>query len=65
MEPSDHVRPSRRRNQPLTPPTRPEIQAFLNRMRKTSFKRSSKGFKEWMSRFGLAADVPDAEDEQM
>jgi hypothetical protein len=57
-EPPDHVRPSRRRNQPVKPPTPAEIRAFLNRMRKTSFKRGSKGFKNWMKNIGADPDKP-------
>lgn len=41
---SDAVRPSRRPNQPLTPPTDAEITQFLARLKKTSFKTNSKGF---------------------
>jgi hypothetical protein len=51
-------RPSRRKNQPDTPPTQREIQAFLHRLRKTSFRRKSKGFSKWMKEFG--ADAEDA-----
>lgn len=46
------LRPSRRENQPDTPPTQQEIQAFLRRLRKTSFKRGSKGFTNWMKDIG-------------
>ncbi|HEX8524205.1 MAG TPA: hypothetical protein VF669_18265 [Tepidisphaeraceae bacterium] len=53
------LRPSRRKNQPDSPPTQAEIRAFLNRLRKTSFKRSSKGFKHWMQGFGVNSDAPD------
>ena len=54
-------RPSRRKNQPDTPPTPGEIQAFLHRLRKTSFRRKSKGFREWMKDIG-AGDA-DGEDQ--
>ena len=36
-------RPSRRENQPDTPPTQREIQAFLHRLRKTSFRPEVEG----------------------
>lgn len=49
---SDLPRPSKRQDQPNTPPTQEEIQAFLRRLRKTSFKRRSKGFAGWMRRMG-------------
>jgi hypothetical protein len=49
---SGPLRPSRRKNQPDTPPTQREIQAFLHRLRKTSFKRGSKGFRNWMKDIG-------------
>jgi hypothetical protein len=51
-------RPSIRDDQPDTPPTQREIQFFLQRLRKTSFKRSSKGFKDWMKGFGVDDDAP-------
>lgn len=50
------LRPSIRENQPGTPPTQREIQSFLQRLRKTSFKSGSKGFKDWMKGFGVNAD---------
>lgn len=40
------VRPSRRSNQPLKPPTPAEIKRFLARLKATSFKTNSKGFKK-------------------
>lgn len=46
------LRPSRREGQPDTPPTQREIQLFLSRLRKTSFKRGSKGFTDWMKDMG-------------
>jgi hypothetical protein len=53
-------RPSIRPNQPVTPPTQEEIQAFLRRLRATPFKRGSKGFATWMKKLG--ADMgPDGE----
>ena len=52
----ERVRPSRRDGQPLTPPTQREIQAFLNRMRATPFKRGTKGFDRWMKRMGIDPD---------
>jgi hypothetical protein len=55
---TDQLRPSRRSNQPVTPPTQAEIRAFLNRLRKTSFKRGSKGFKTWMKDIGADAENP-------
>lgn len=51
-ESSQRPRPSRRLNQPQTPPTQQEIQQFLGRLRRTSFKRSSKGFTNWMKELG-------------
>jgi hypothetical protein len=42
------LRPSRRTNQPDTPPTQQEIQLFLRRLKNVSFKRTSKGFNNWM-----------------
>lgn len=63
---SGKLRPSRRKNQPDTPPTQQEIQAFLRRLRKTSFKRRSKGFTTWMKDIGagddLEVDTPDGDD---
>ena len=55
---ADRLRPSRRGNQPVTPPTQAEIRAFLNRLRRTSFKRGSKGFKTWMKDIGADPDKP-------
>ena len=52
------LRPSVRGNQPDTPPTQREIQHFLHRLRTTSFKRSTKGFKNWMKDFGADPDKP-------
>jgi hypothetical protein len=49
---SSPVRPSRRDDQPDTPPTPREIQLFLRRLRKTSFNRNSKGFNGWMKDLG-------------
>jgi hypothetical protein len=61
------LRPSRRADQPDTPPTQREIQAFLQRLRKTSFKRGSKSFADWMKYMGadddVAGDAPDHEDQ--
>jgi hypothetical protein len=57
------LRPSRRAGQPDTPPTQHEIQAFLRRLRKTSFRRKSKGFSRWMKEFeadaGAGGDAGD------
>ena len=55
---ADRLRPSRRSNQPVTPPTQAEIRAFLNRLRKTSFRRGTKGFKTWMKEMGADPDKP-------
>jgi hypothetical protein len=55
------LRPSRRDNQPDTPPTQREIQAFLHRLRKTSFRLKSKGFTDWMKDMG-ADDSTDGKD---
>lgn len=55
-------RPSRRENQPDTPPTQREIQCFLHRLRKTSFKRNSKGFSDWMKDMGADGDARAGED---
>lgn len=52
-------RPSRRDNQPDTPPTQREIQHFLHRLRKTSFKRGSEGFKDWMKDMGAGPGATD------
>ena len=57
-DPTAPLRPSRRSNQPVTPPTQAEIRAFLNRLRKTSFKRGTKGFKTWMKDIGADPDKP-------
>jgi hypothetical protein len=45
------VRPSIRRDHPDTPPTQAEVRAFLDRLRRASFKRGSKGFRNWMKGF--------------
>jgi hypothetical protein len=45
-------RPSRRDGQSDTPPSQREIQAFLRRLRKASFRSGSKGFKDWMKDIG-------------
>jgi hypothetical protein len=58
------LRPSRRENQPDTPPTQQEIQAFLHRLRRTSFKRGSKGFKTWMKGFGIDSDASGDDENQ-
>lgn len=57
---ADLPRPSKRRDQPATPPTQQEIQAFLYRLRKTSFKRDSNGFAGWMKDLGAdgSGDTP-------
>lgn len=52
------VRPSIRRDQPLTPPTEEEIRHFLNRLRKTSFRRKSKGYAKWIRRFDSDRNGP-------
>jgi hypothetical protein len=59
---SGPLRPSRREDQPDTPPTQQEIQLFLRRLRKTSFKRGSKGFADWMKDMG-AVDRADGDAE--
>jgi hypothetical protein len=46
------LRPSIRDDHPVTPPTQREIQLFLNRLRKTSFRRRSKGFSNWLKDLG-------------
>lgn len=51
-----HPRPSVRHNQPTTPPTQREIQHFLHRLRKTSFRRGTKGFSKWMKDIGADTD---------
>jgi hypothetical protein len=66
-ENSGPLRPSVRDDQPDTPPTQREIQAFLHRLRRTSFRRSSKGFTDWMKEMGAdpgAADDPTGCDDQ-
>ena len=39
-------------------PTEEEVQAFLKQLNRTSFKRSSKGFRHWMRQFGIDIDQP-------
>ena len=58
------LRPSRRRGQPVTPPSQKEVRAFLNRLRLTPFKRGSKGFKKWMKDFGAELDAGDTDADQ-
>jgi hypothetical protein len=53
------LRPSRRANQPDAPPTQQEIQAFLRRLRTTSFKRGTKGFTDWMKDLGADSGAAD------
>lgn len=60
-ESSGAPRPSRRPGQPDTPPTPQEIQAFLRRLRKTSFKRASRGFKTWMQDLRADESAEDGE----
>jgi hypothetical protein len=42
------TRPSRRKDQPLTPPTEEEIKVFLARLRKMSFKAGSKSYRRFI-----------------
>jgi hypothetical protein len=58
------VRPSRRRGQPMNPPTEAEIKAFLNRLRRTSFQRQSKGFVNWLKQFDIKSDGPVSDGDQ-
>ena len=37
-------------------PTDEEVQTFLKQLKRTSFKRSSKGFRHWMRQFGIDID---------
>lgn len=47
------VHPSRRKEQPVSPITDAEIQRFLNMIRRTSFRRNTKGFRKMMKRLGI------------
>jgi len=55
-------RRARKRRKLSQPPKESEVRAFLNRLGRTSFKRRSKGFKQFMWDLGidLEADAPES-----
>lgn len=49
----------RKKPPPRTPISDKEVKTFLNRLNRTSFKRSSKGFQQWMKDLGAPLIMPD------